>query len=206
MKSAILLVATFLSWSAAYAQSAAGLAAISGVARDATGAVVPNAKVTVSNQSKGIVRKLTTNDAGVFTAPALVPAPGYEVTVDAPGFAHFEARNLELLVGQNMNLNVDLAVAAGAVQVEVTAAAPIVEDTKTDVSQVIGTQQIQELPINGRRVDSFVLLTPAVTNDGPYGYLTFRGMPLNNSFLVDGVDNTEQYYNENAGRTRLATQ
>src|SRR5206468_3008073 len=154
---------------AAFAQSTAGLAGISGVVRDVTGAAVPNAKVAVSNESKGVVRNLTTNDAGLFTAPALVPAPGYAVSVNAPGFAPYDAKNIELLVGQNMNLNVDLSVAASATQVDVMVAAPLVEDTKTDVSQVIGTQQIQDLPINGRRVDSFVLLTPGVSNDGTFG-------------------------------------
>jgi hypothetical protein len=190
----------------AFAQSTAGLAGISGIVRDATGAVVPNANVVVSNESKGVVRKLTTNEAGLFTAPALVPAPGYSVKVSAPGFTDYAVQNLGLLVGQNMNLNVDLAVSASATQVDVTVAAPLVEDTKTDVSQVIGTQEIQELPINGRRVDSFVLLTPAVSNDGTFGLLTFRGVAGGNSFLVDGNDTTEQFYNENAGRTRIASQ
>ena len=134
-----------------------------GVVRDASGAAVPSAKVAVTNESKGVTRNLTTNEAGLFTAPALVPATGYAVNVTAPGFAPYDAKDLELQVGQNLNLNVGLAVAASATQVEVTVAAPLVDDTKTDVSQVIGTQQIQELPINGRRVDSFVLLTPAVT-------------------------------------------
>jgi len=160
----------------------------------------------VTNQSKGIVRNLTTNNAGLFTAPALVPAPGYSVTVNTQGFAPYDAKDLELLVGQNLNLNVDLSVAASTTQVEVTIDAPLVEDTKTDVSQVIGTQQIQDLPINGRRVDSFVLLTPGVSNDGTFGLLSFRGVAGGNSFLVDGNDTTQQFYNENAGRTRIASQ
>jgi hypothetical protein len=191
---------------AAVAQTAAGMAGISGVVRDASGLAVPNAKVDITNGGRGVTRNLTTNDAGVFTAPALVPAPGYAVNVTAQGFAAYDARDLELPVGQNLNLNVNLTVAANATQVEVTVAAPLVEDTKTDVSQVIGTQQIQDLPINGRRVDSFVLLTPAVTNDGTFGLLTFRGVAGGNSFLVDGNDTTEQFYNENAGRTRIASQ
>ena len=71
---------------------------------------------------------------------------------------------------------------------------------------MVSTQQIQELPINGRRVDSFVLLTPGVTNDATFGLLTFRGVAGNNSFLLDGNDNTEQFYDENAGRTRIQSQ
>ncbi len=63
-----------------------------------------------------------------------------------------------------------------------------------------------DLPINGRRVDSFVLNTPGVTNDATFGLLTFRGVAGNNSFLLDGNDNTEQFYDENAGRTRIQSQ
>ena len=62
------------------------------------------------------------------------------------------------------------------------------DDTKTDVSQVIDSQQILDLPINGRRVDNFVLLTPGVTNDGNFGLLTFRGIANGNTFLLDGND------------------
>lgn len=78
--------------SAALAQSNAGLAGISEVVRDASGAVIPGAKVVVANESKGIVRNLATNHAGLFAAPALAPAPGYAVTVDAPGFARHGPR------------------------------------------------------------------------------------------------------------------
>ena len=55
-------------------------------------------------------------------------------------------------------------------------------------------------------MDSFVLLTPGVTNDATFGLLTFRGVAGNNSFLLDGNDNTEQFYDENAGRTRIQSQ
>src|SRR5262249_35217147 len=153
----------------AFGQTAAGFGAISGAVRDASGAAIPNAKVTVSNPGKGIVRNLATNEAGVFTAPALVPASGYSVAVTAPGFAPWDVKDVQLLVGQNVNLNISLLVAASTTQVEVTATAPLVEDTKTDVSQVIGSREILELPINGRRVDSFVLLSPGVSNDGTFG-------------------------------------
>ena len=91
-------------------------------------------------------------------------------------------------------------------EVDVTATAAMVDDTKSDVSTVVDNRQISELPINGRRVDSFVLLTPGVTNDATFGLLSFRGVAGNNSFLLDGNDNTEQFYDENAGRTRIQSQ
>ena len=159
MVSRFLLAMSFCVYSA-FAQSAAGVGTISGQVRDASGSVVPNAKVVVSNSSNGIVRNLTTNEAGVFTAGSLPPAPGYTIAVNAAGFGAWEMKNADLAVGQNLNLTVALTIATSATQLEVTAVAPLVEDTKTDVSQVIGTREIQELPINGRRVDTFVLLTP----------------------------------------------
>lgn len=201
-----LLVCLILIAGAAFAQSQAGLGSIGGTVQDASGAVVPGAKVIVANESKGITRTLSTNEQGVFLAPSLPPANGYSVAVDATGFGHFEQKDLELMVGQQVNLPIVVSVQGAAQTVEVTAAAPIVDSTKTDVSQVVGELQIQDLPINGRRVDSFVLLAPAVVPDGTFGLVSFRGIAGGNNFLTDGNDTTEQYYNENAGRTRIQSQ
>jgi Carboxypeptidase regulatory-like domain/TonB dependent receptor len=188
------------------AQAVAGLAGISGVVRDATGSAVPKATVTVSNELKGIRRTLETNDAGVFTAPALVPSDGYKVVVSKSGFANYEADKIEITVGQNINLQITLGVATAATAIDISAAAQIIDDSKTEVSQLVDAKQILELPINGRRVDSFVLLSPAVAPDGAFGLLSFRGVAGHNSFLTDGNDTTNQYYNENAGRTRITSQ
>ncbi len=195
-----------LAMSSLLAQSAGGLAGISGVVRDPSGASVPKAKVVISTDSMGTLRSVTTNDSGIFTAPALAPGVGYKVTVTASGFSTYEAKDIQLQVGQNLDLAIALAVGQTTTAVEVTGAASLVEDTKTDVSNVVGTREIRDLPINGRRVDSFVLNVPGVTNDGTFGLLSFRGVEGNNSFLLDGNDNTEQFYNENAGRTRIQSQ
>ncbi len=189
-----------------FAQSAGGVAGISGVVRDSSGSSVPKAKVVISSASRGVERTLETNDDGLFAAPALLPGSGYKVSVTAAGFAPYEAKDLVLQVGQNLNLGISLSVGQTTTSVEVNAAAQLLEDTKTDVSQVVGTREIMELPINGRRVDSFVLNTAGVTNDATFGLLTFRGVAGNNSFLLDGNDNTEQFYDENAGRTRIQSQ
>jgi len=195
-----------LACASVFAQSSGGVAGISGVVRDPSGATVPNAKVIVSTESQGTIRTVATNTDGVFTAPSLIPGPGYKVTVSAPGFAPYVAGNLDLAVGQNLDLRIGLTVGETTTVVEVSGAAELVQDTKSDVSEVVDTRSIQELPINGRRVDSFALLTPGVSNDGFYGLLSFRGVAGQNAFLVDGTDTTEQFYNENAGRTRIAAQ
>ena len=189
-----------------FAQAAGGVAGISGTVHDPSGSAVPNAKVVISSASQGRVRSITSNAAGEFTAPSLIPGPGYQVTVTATGFSTYDLKDIDLQVGQNLALNINLQVGTSTTQVEVTATATLVDDTKNDVSTVVSGQQIQELPVNGRRVDSFVLLTPGVSNDATFGLLTFRGVAGNNSFLIDGNDNTEQFYDENAGRTRIQSQ
>ena len=189
-----------------YAQAVAGLGAVSGTVRDASGAVVPGANVIVSNESKGIKRNLQTTDAGVFAAPALVPADGYSVEVSKQGFDKWELKEFTITVGQTVDLKVTLQIGSSTLKVDVTAEAPMVEDTKSGVTSSVNNGQILGLPINGRRVDSFVLLTPAVTNDGEFGLISFRGVAMGNSFLTDGNDTTESFYNENAGRTRIGSQ
>ncbi len=199
------LIGTFIFAAAAFGQ-AGGVASISGIVHDPSGLPVANAKVVISSKSKGELRTIQTNEAGVFSAPALVPGPGYQVTITATGFAQNNLQDIELQVGQALNLTTNLTVAQSAVSVDVSATTEMIDDRKTDVSQVIGSDQIDNLPINGRRVDSFVLLTPGVTNDATFGLLSFRGVAGNNSFLLDGNDNTEQFYNENGGRTRIQSQ
>ncbi len=185
-----------------FAQTTAGFGAINGVVTDASGSVVPGAKVVVENLDKGIKRELESNGNGAFAASTLVPAAGYSVTVSKTGFANYEAKKLSLAVGQVIALPVKLNVTSAATSVEITDAAPIVENEKTDVSQVVSSRQILDLPVNGRRVDAFVLLTPGVSADGPFGLISFRGNPGGNAFLTDGNDTTNQFYGENAGRTR----
>lgn len=189
----------------ANAQSLAGLAAVSGTVTDASNSPIPGAAVTVANPEAGITRRLTTNESGYFLAASLPPGRGFEVSITAGGFAPYEAKGLLLEVGQNVKLNVTLTIAQQAQSITIEDSTPIVEQAKTGVSQVVTGSQIQNLPINGRRVDSFVLLSPGVTADGTFGAVTFRGMPSGNAFLQDGNDTTQSFYNENAGRTRIAS-
>jgi hypothetical protein len=200
----VLLIAAFSA--GAFAQANAGLAGISGTVHDGTGAVIPGAMVTVTNETRGIERTTLSTEAGVFVVPALVPAGAYNLKVSLQGFKTWEAKNFDLQVGQTVDFRVTLDVAGAAAEVSVTAEAPLVDENKSGVSQVVDQTQIDSLPINGRRVDSFVLLTPGVTNDGNFGLLTFRGIANGNSFLLDGNDSTERFFMENNGRTRVVSQ
>ncbi|HYZ86078.1 MAG TPA: carboxypeptidase regulatory-like domain-containing protein [Bryobacteraceae bacterium] len=201
----LLAIALISSGVPASAQSLAGLAALSGTVRDSSEAPVPSATVTVTNLNTGLARRLSTNDSGYFLASSLQPGSGYELKVEKPGFAIYEAKGVVLEVGQNVVLNPTLSIAQQTQTITVEAATPMVDQAKTGVSQTVTTTQILNLPINGRRVDSFVLLSPSTTPDGTFGAIAVRGIPSANAFLQDGNDTTQQFYNENAGRTRISS-
>ena len=189
----LLLFGILLAAAPAHGQSLAGLAALSGTVRDSTGALITDAAVTVSNPSLGIDRKITTNSDGYFIAASLPPAMGYEITVTKTGFTGYSAKNVQLMVGQNITIPVQLSVAQQAESVTVSAEVPLIEASKSGVSTAVENTQIQNLPINGRRVDQFALLTPGAVTDGSSGAVSFRGVPGGNAFLQDGNDVTQQW-------------
>ena len=96
----ILLVA--LSTAGLYAQTYQGR--IDGLVSDQSGAVIPNAKVTITNTGTGVIRDLTTTDSGEYAAPNLEPGQ-YSVTVEAPGFERFQRLNLQLEVARDIRVD-----------------------------------------------------------------------------------------------------
>ena len=81
--------------------------------------------------------------------------------------------------------------------------APVIDTRRTDLSNVIGEQALDNLPVTGRRWDNFVLLSPGVTNDGNFGLVSYRGISgLYNNNTVDGADNNQAFFSEARGRTR----
>jgi hypothetical protein len=186
--------------SEAVAQSLAGLGALNGTVQDPQGAIIANATVEVSNSSLGVDRKLTTTDAGLFFAPSLPPAPGYVVTVTVNGFNISKTENIVVHVGEVVEIPVKLTLAGQQQSVTVSGnSAPILDLSKTEVSDLINQQQIDSLPINGRRADEFALLAPGVVPDTTSGEVSFHGVPSGNLFLLDGVDITQQWFIQNAG-------
>src|ERR1039457_5636384 len=178
----------------------AGSGTITGSISDATGAVVPAANVTIRNTETGIERKTQTSDAGVYTA-AFLPPGHYSLEAGKSGFSSVLHKDLILQVGQTLAINVALSVQATQQEVTVTGAAPVVDTEKTEVSQVISENAVSNLPIAGRRWDSFVLLTPNVTTDGTSGLISYRGISgLYNSNTVDGANNNQAFFSEARGR------
>src|SRR6266852_5813036 len=98
-KAVVLIVWGWIFVGGAFGQSGAGLGSISGIVQDPSKAAVPGASVVVSNDSRGIRRTIETNSQGVFTAPALIPAEGYSVSVTKSGFSMYQATGVTLAVG-----------------------------------------------------------------------------------------------------------
>ncbi|MBI4464493.1 MAG: TonB-dependent receptor, partial [Acidobacteria bacterium] len=122
---------------------------ISGVVRDATGAVVPGASVTVRNVETGVTRTLPSDAQGRYRAPNL-SVGRYEIQVSLAGFQTAVRSGISLSVGQEAAVNFTLEVGQVTERVEVTGEAPLVEATRSDVSGVIDQSQVEDLPLNGR--------------------------------------------------------
>jgi outer membrane receptor protein involved in Fe transport len=176
-------------------------ATIEGVVTDPNGAVVAQARVVARNAETGFTRELSTDASGVYRL-TLLPPGTYEVTVTAPNFAELKRSNLQLTVGQKLNLDLQLRVTGAAETVTITAQAPVVETTRTQVSGSINARAVSELPVNGRNFLDFVTLTPGVVRDPRQGDLAFGGQRGTlNSLQIDGVDNNNLFFGQALGRT-----
>lgn len=202
---AVLLAFAFaLAMPSSAAAQSAGTGAIVGTVKDQSGAVIPGAEVIVKNVGTGETRTVSSTEAGRYSAPFLVPG-NYEVTARATGFTEVITKDLRLEVGQTLTADVEMPVKAGQESVTVTSEAALVETEKFDVSQNINTDQVENLPLNGRRWDNLALLTPGASEDGGFGGISFRGInSLYNNNMVDGADNNQAFFSEARGRTRIA--
>jgi len=178
----------------------AGTGTISGTVSDQKHSLVAGATVTITSTDNGARRVVESSTAGSFTAAFLKPGH-YELTVTAQGFAKVERKNLTLMVGQVASIDLELPVASATDTVVITADAPLLDTEKVGTSQEIGQQMLSNLPINGRRFDQVVLLTPNVAPDGNSGLISYRGVSgLYNSNLIDGASNNQAFFSEARGR------
>ena len=200
----LLVVGALLSWTLPSAAQTAASGQIEGVVEDQTGAVIPGARVVVRNVATGAERELLTNELGRYRAVNLRPGE-YEVTAEQSGFATLRREGILLQVGSTATVNMALQIGAATEVVTVTEGAPIIETERTEYTATISEVSIANLPINGRRWENFVLLTPTVQPDGDFGLVSYRGISgLYNNNMVDGADNNQAFFSEARGRTRTA--
>jgi hypothetical protein len=201
-KGLTLALAAMLIASAATSSSGqtAGTGTITGVVTDTSGAAIPNATVVITNTDTGVSRSIQTNSDGSYTATFLQPGH-YEVVLGGGAFGKFDQKEINLTVGRTLAINASLATATVASEVIVNATPPVLDTEKTEVSQTVGQQLISNLPVNGRRWDDFVLLTPNVVPDGGSGLVAFHGISgLYNQNFVDGANNNQMLFSEARGR------
>src|SRR5579872_2256067 len=174
-------------------------ASISGRVEDATGAGVGGATVTVKSLETGATRVVTTSESGAFRALSLALGQ-QEVKVEKTGFKEAVRTGINLEVGQEAVVNLQLQVGEFTQQVIVSGEAPVVNTTTASVSGVVGEREVKDLPLNGRSFDTLITLNPGSinyqlkspqtsTSDG--NTFTVAGRrPLDNLFLLNGVEYT----------------
>ncbi|MBI3669066.1 MAG: TonB-dependent receptor [Acidobacteria bacterium] len=186
----------------AWAQSEATSGTLRGTVSDASGGLVPGAKVTVKNLETGYTRETQTGDDGYFNIP-LLPVGLYELRVEKQGFSTLVQSNLQVSIGVVTAVNLELKLGAATEVIEVKGAAPLVETTRTQVSAVVDDTAVRALPLHGRNYLDFVLLTPGVVRDNNRGGdISFGGLKgTYNSLQIDGVDNNNNFFGQSLGRT-----
>lgn len=144
-----------------YAWQTPAMASLSGSVTDPAGNVIAGAQVSVRNLDTGAAQQAETNERGFYQFVSLPPGR-YELKVEAVGFATSVIPEVRLTVGQAATVDVTLKVGAIQETVEVTAPVPLVEPTRTSISQVLEERQVHELPINTRNFVQLTLITPKV--------------------------------------------
>src|SRR5713101_1311867 len=183
----------------AFSQAGASNAQLNGSVRDESGGSVAKATITLRGTDTNRTYTAVSNDSGLYVIANLPPGR-YELTTEAPGFARSTQTGIVLTVGQVATIDVIVKIAAGAEKVVVTTETPPVEPTRTEVSQVISTNEIASLPISGRLFTDFALLTPGVATgrtslqstftEFEVTRVSFGGMrDFSNIITVDGADN-----------------
>src|SRR5579875_299729 len=196
----------FLFLSAVLLAGAAGCWAqegsIAGFVKDASGAIVPNAEVTIADSQQGFSRTVKTNDSGEYLVPGLLPGT-YTITVKAPGFQQFVVKDLVLRVAEKARADASLTL--GQTSTEVTVAGENVAQVQTETAELSGTitnKQIDQLVLNGRNFTQLITLVPGVSNQtgqdegtvGVYGNVAFSingGRTEYNNWEIDGGDNMD---------------
>ncbi len=164
---------------------------ITGTARDATGAVVPGADVTIRNTRTGTERRVTTSGEGQYVATAL-PVGTYEVVVERQGFKKAAAQGIRLSVDERLVVDVTLEVGSVTETTTVTAAVALLEMETAATSGLVDSKKVMDLPLNGRNFAQLINLQAGVStnNNGNQGSGQFingaRG--AYNNFLLDGGD------------------
>ena len=177
---------------------------LTGTVFDPNRAVVPNATVVAADTSTGATRQTSTDGSGNYLLPTL-NAGTYEVSVSAPGFKTTRRMGVEMQVGKDLTLDLDLQIGETTTTIEVSTDVPLLNSESGNLGHVMTNKQIVDLPLNGRGFSELARLTPGVVQLPGTGNVTrirpeavngttisgVRGRQV--SFYLDGSDTTEQH-------------
>ncbi len=190
--------------SSAYAQSTT-TGDVTGIVTDPSGAVVPNAQVTLTNPETGATQTRTTNAQGVYRFPLLNPG-SYTVSISAAGFQPVK-QTVAVVIGQVSTANIQAPLATTSQTVEVTAESGVVQTENGNVVTTFTPQQIANMPNPGNDLSYIVQTAPgAVMNtQAGYGNSAIYGLPAtSNLFTVNGANENDPFLNlNNSGATNL---
>ncbi len=173
---------------------------ITGTVTDASGAVVPGAKITVTQIDTGYTYTTTTSNEANYVVPNLFPAR-YRVEAEMQGFEKTVIEPLQLHANETLAVNPVLKVGAVTQEIQVTSRGPLVQTATATISQVVDSQQVTDLPLNGRDFISLTFLTPGTNanlggGDAGSNTVAISGSrPESNQFTLDGVNNGDIGFN-----------
>ena len=184
---------------AAYGQGGAA-GTILGTVTDATGAVIANAKVTITNTGTDVSRTALTTGAGDYSVPDLAPGP-YRVDVEVAGFSKGQVNGTTLQVAQQVRVNVTLQAGSASETVTVTSGGVALDTDTSEIAQLVSQKQVDQLPLNGRNFLNLLFITAgAVQTTGEMGQMrqgegnaiSINGArPESNNYTLDGITNTD---------------
>jgi hypothetical protein len=197
MSGCLTLICCSLMAVAAAAQSIGGR--ITGTITDQTGAVIPNANVTMTNEGTGAQRHAVADGNGFYVAPEL-PVGFYTLMVEAYGFSPTHRTRVKVDVGSETRVDVALVLQSTGETIDVRDEAPLLQPDSSALTEVISNKQVDALPVNGRdyrRLTTLVAGSAPRSLRGSLGSFTVNGQREKaNIFLIDGVDNNDSFRNQ----------
>ena len=188
-----LLLTIFLGCFPAFSQTVTGR--ILGTVTDSTGAAIRGAAVTITDTQRGTTRNLTTDEAGTYVAPNLVPG-AYKVRAEAKGFKTVERVNITLEVAEDVAIDLVLPPGSASETVVVTVEIPLLNTTSSTLGGTLSNKEINELPLDGRNYENLLQLRPGVIRYPGGGFSTTSSNGLraeDNAYLIEGLFNSEPF-------------
>ena len=179
---------------------------ILGSVADQSGGVISGATVTIIDKDRGVARTLTTDAAGEYNAPTLIPG-AYTVRAEAKGFKTVERQNVALEVGKEVRVDLTVQPGEQAQTITVTEAIPLVETTNATLGGTLNNADINDMPLNGRNYQNLLSLRPGIVvqpGGSPWSQSTNNIRPDETGWMLDGVINVSFYDNRPVGNAPSA--